>query len=244
METRETKELTVGELVAKDFRKAEIFKKYGIDFCCGGKKSVEKVCREKGIDLGKLEAELSRLDSSSVPPSQNFDNWELDFLADYIVNTHHRYILQSIPNLLAWAEKVARVHGDANPETKEIYKLFLLAVDELNRHMMKEEQVLFPYIRQMVARARSGAKLDQPPFGSVENPVRMMEHEHDSVGEIFHTISGLSGNYNPPEYACNTYRVLYSKLNEFEDDLHQHIHLENNVLFPKAIELERSILRA
>lgn len=242
METTEMKELTVGEMVAKDYRKAEVFKRFGIDFCCGGKKSVEKTCKEKGVDADKLKTELAKLDVTAVLPSKNFDNWELDFLADYIVNTHHKYIIRSLPLIFEFAQKVSRVHGDHNPETKEIFRLFVEGMNELNRHMMKEEQILFPYIKQLAQWKRSSSQASPPPFGTVANPVRMMEHEHDVVGEIFHKIAELSNDYSPPEYACNTYRVLYAKLKEFETDLHQHIHLENNLLFPKAIQLENELL--
>ena len=188
------KELTVGELVAKDFRKAEVFKKFGIDFCCGGKKSINKICKEKGIDSEKLLSELHKLDLTIVSPSQNFDNWDLDFLVDYIVNTHHKYVIQSLPLIFEFAQKVSKVHGDHNPETREIFGLFIEAMNELNRHMMKEEQILFPHIKQLFYSKKNALKASSSPFGTIANPVRMMEHEHDIVGGIFHKISTLSNN--------------------------------------------------
>jgi regulator of cell morphogenesis and NO signaling len=234
----------IGEIVAKDIRKAEVFRKFGIDFCCGGKKTVEKAAREKGIDASELQRELDYVDlqQTSGTASQNFDSWELDFLADYIVNTHHKYVARVMPDIFQYTQKVARVHGKQHPETVEIAEYFVQVMDELNRHMMKEEKVLFPYIKSLVEAQTGNAPIEVPHFGTVENPVRMMEHEHDQVGEYMRRINELASAYNVPAGACNTYRLSYAKLKEFEEDLHQHIHLENNILFPKAIELEKSLL--
>lgn len=236
------KEPTIGELVTKDFRKAEVFKKFGLDFCCGGKKTLTKACAEKGLDVVQIEKELKEIDEQPAKSSQDYTSWDLGFLADYIVNTHHKYVLQSMPVIFEYTQKVAKVHGDNHPEAIEIANTFLKVVDELNRHMMKEENVLFPYIKILASAKKDGENIEPSPFGTIENPVRMMEHEHDMVGEWMENINKLSGGYTPPAHACTTFRLSYAKLKEFEDDLHQHIHLENNILFPKAIALEKELL--
>lgn len=240
MET-EMKEKTVGELVAEDYRTADVFKHYGIDFCCGGKKPLSKVCDEKGIDRTKLETDLLNLSNTGKIPSQNFDQWEIDFLIDYILNTHHAYINRSIPVMTQYIEKVARVHGHAYTETVTVLELWNEIVADLTSHMMKEEQVLFPYIKQLMQANRQHSKLNPPPFATVKNPVYMMEHEHDAVGKLVKEIQRITDNYSTPPEACNTYKVSYAKLNEFAEDLFMHIHLENNILFPKAIQLERNL---
>jgi len=233
----------IGEMVAKDIRKAEVFKKFGLDFCCGGKKSLEKACREKGLDAALVKLELDYLDLQKPVsiPSQNFSDWDLDFLADYIVNTHHKYVSRSIPDIFEYTQKVARVHGNQHPETIAIADHFMKVMNELNSHMMKEENVLFPYIKTLVIAKRNGEEAGRPHFGTVANPIRMMEHEHEQVGEYMAKINELTHAYEVPAGACNTFRLSYARLKEFEADLHQHIHLENNILFPMAIALEAEL---
>lgn len=235
------KPLTVGEIVAADYRKAEIFKKHGIDFCCGGKKSLQKVCREKGMDVIQLEAELNALDNTTGKRTHDFASWDPAFLADYIVNTHHKYVLETIPVLYQYLEKVSNVHGHMHPETVQIFSLFKQVAAELNHHMIKEEEILFPYIKQLVRAKKEGAGRSEDMFGSVAQPIRVMEHEHDLVGNLMKQIAELSSGFTPPQGACGTYRVSYGKLKEFEEDLHEHIHLENNILFPAAIILEQEL---
>ncbi len=238
METQNT-ELTVGELVANDYRTADVFRKYGIDFCCGGKKPLSKVCVEKGIDFQSVENDLKEIEKIKTLPSQNFNNWDIDFLADYIINTHHAYINNNLEIISQYLEKVAKVHGHAYTETVKIFELWKQVVNDLKSHMMKEEKILFPYIKQMMKIKKENSNFSSPGFGTVQNPVRIMEHEHDVVGDLVKEIQRLSNNFNQHEEACNTYRVSYAKLNEFAQDLFTHIHLENNILFPKAIALEK-----
>lgn len=235
-----SKEASIGELVAKDLRKAEVFKKFNIDFCCGGKKTLSQVCNDKQINIKDIESEFEKLDSTSESISQNYNEWSLDFLVDFIINTHHKYVKSSLPLLMEYTAKVAKVHGKEHLEVVTIYDLFKEASEELNSHMMKEETILFPYIKQLVDEKKSVN--EGCSFGTVKNPIRMMEHEHDVVGNIFKTIRELSNDYTPPEDACTTYKLSYKKLEEFENDLHQHIHLENNILFPKSIKLESELL--
>ncbi|MCP4460343.1 MAG: iron-sulfur cluster repair di-iron protein [Cytophagales bacterium] len=239
METQNRNEaLTVGELVAEDYRKADIFKKYGIDFCCGGNRSLKETCEKEGISVDAVSQELAAIDDIIDRPSQNYNNWELDFLVDYIVNTHHIYVHEAIPVLEAYSTKVARVHGSNHPEVIEIANLFQAISEELQMHMHKEEVMLFPAIKKMVKDKNNNQPISSSPFGSISNPINMMEQEHESAGGNLKAISELSNEFTPPEEACATYQVLFAKLQEFENDLHQHIHLENNILFPKAIKLE------
>lgn len=234
-------EETLGQLAAKDLRKAEVFKKYGIDFCCGGKKTVKQACAEKGLDVAKVEQELQLADKmpSSLPIP--YGDWAPDFLADYIVNTHHSYVLKSLPDLRAYAAKVREVHANAHPELIRIHQLVEEINAELMAHMVKEERVLFPYIKELVAAKNNTKPLHAAHFGTVQNPINMMEMEHEVVGENLAEIRELSHNYLLPGDACASYHLLYRLLQEFEEDIHLHIHLENNILFPKALDLEKQL---
>ena len=239
MKTDELLKRKVGEMVAEDYRTATVFKKFGIDFCCGGGSSIEDACRKKGINPEKVIADLLRIKEDQKNGQNDYDNWELGFLADYIVNVHHKYVEENIPLLLEFSEKVAKVHGSSNPEVVKIHELIKASVDELVPHMKKEEIILFPYIKKIEFAVKNRQVKPLAPFGTIENPIRVMINEHDKSGEYFKEIENLSHHFEPPQHACNTYRVLYAKMKEFWEDLILHIHLENNILFPKAIELEQ-----
>lgn len=234
----EVKEKAVGEIVKENFKAADVFSKHGIDFCCGGKIGLEQACNESGSDLSTVVLELNQLENQAGAGNFDFDSWELSFLIDFIINTHHNYIRKAVPEILPLAQKVAEVHGDLHPEVIQINHLFNTLVNELMSHMEKEEQILFPMIKKMVDPKTSQEELDNFHCGSVDGPISVMEAEHDNAGDVLKEISKLSSGYTLPEGACNTYRVLYGKLNEFENDLHRHIHLENNILFPKSLQLE------
>jgi regulator of cell morphogenesis and NO signaling len=231
-------EETLGQLAARDLRKAQIFKKYGLDFCCGGKKTVKQACAEKGLDVTKVEQELQQADKNPVTRPLPYDDWSLDFLADYIVNTHHSYVRKTLPDLVTYATKVARVHGDRHPELPAICQLVEEVNAELSAHLIKEEKVLFPYIKELVNKNTS-QPAQAAPFGSIQNPVSMMESEHERAGKALGEIRTLSGDFSLPDDACASYSLLYRMLEEFESDLHIHIHLENNILFPKALAIEK-----
>jgi regulator of cell morphogenesis and NO signaling len=241
METMELKDKKVGDFVKENIRTAHVFKKYGIDFCCGGGVSLERACRKENVNVDDIVADLLKLENVSAG-TQNFDKWELDFLCDYIVNTHHAYVAEAMPMILSYAQKVANVHGHAHPAVVEINKLFSEVVNELTLHMKKEELVLFPYIKKLVKAKNENTVPEEPNFGTVQNPITMMEREHEAAGDLLKQIALLSNNYTIPEWGCNTFKALYNKLDEFEQDLHIHVHLENNILFPKAIELEKSLV--
>lgn len=231
---------TVGEMVVADYRKAEVFRKFGIDYCCGGKKPLEEVCLKKGVDPNLVRQELEKLDQAPTEVEQTFQDWDLDKLTDHIVGKHHQYVAESLPILYELSTKVARVHGERHPELLDIARRFAEIAQELQMHMMKEEKVLFPYINQMAKAHRLGFPIPSPAFGSVSNPIQMMESEHEAAGSGMEDIRQWSHHYTPPLDACTSYRVLFAKLSEFEQDLHQHVHLENNLLFPKAIALEKA----
>lgn len=238
METIDNK--TVAEVVAENIKTAHIFKKYGIDFCCGGGITIDKACEKKDIDYSQIKEELLKVDDA--PKAYNYNAWKLDFLIDHIINIHHTYVEESIPLILQYSNRVAQVHGHHYTEVVEINKLFTDVANELASHLKKEEIILFPYVKKLLAIKNGEGQISTPPFGSVNNPIAMMESEHETAGDIFKEIARLTNNYTPPENACNTFRALYAKLDEFEQDLHQHIHLENNILHPKAKLLEQEIL--
>lgn len=232
---------TLGEIAAKDLRKAQVFKKYGLDFCCGGKKTVKEACTEKGLDVTRIEQELQHADKLVASRPLPYNEWGLDFLADYIVNTHHSYVRKNLPDIKTYADKVARVHGSHHPELVRVKQLVDEIYNELMSHMIKEEQVLFPYIKELTAAKNKTAQLGAVHFGTVKNPITMMEHEHETVARHLAEIRELTGNYRLPDDACASYSLLYRMLDEFEEDLHVHVHLENNILFPKALEIEKEL---
>ncbi|UNY98797.1 iron-sulfur cluster repair di-iron protein [Zhouia spongiae] len=236
METLEKKQ--IGEFVADDFRTAAVFSKHGIDFCCKGNRTIDEVCSKKGIDKDLLLHSLEEVLNNKSEQSIDYKSWPLDLLIDYIEKKHHRYVEQTTPVLLQFLDKLRKVHGERHPELFEVYELFSGSAGDLAQHMKKEELVLFPFVKKMVKARLTGEAIEMPHFGTVENPIEMMKHEHDNEGERFREIAKITGNYTPPADACNTYRVAFSMLEEFEKDLHLHIHLENNILFPEALKLE------
>ncbi len=232
-------EFKVADVVSQNIKAADIFKKYGIDFCCGGGISIAKACERSNANLNQLLFDLSNMDNQLLF-GQNFIKWELDFLIDFIVNTHHLYVMEAFDLLDDYTSKVAKVHGEHHPPIYEIVHLYSVLKQELLLHMKKEEQILFPYIKHMVQFSRENCPLTKSNFGTIQNPIQMMQLEHENAGNLLKEIAALSMNYTTPEWACNTFKALYAKLDEFEQDLHLHVHLENNILFPKALEMERN----
>ena len=231
----------IGELVANDYRTASVFKKYGIDFCCQGNRTINDACEAKKIDEKLVVDDLNNLMNSKADGGVDFQSWPLDLLADYIEKKHHRYVEEKSMEIKPYLDKICRVHGERHPELLEIKEHFNATAGELAMHMKKEVLILFPFIKKMAKAKQENTKLDKPNFGTVENPIQMMMDEHTTEGDRFRKIEEISNNYTPPEDACNTYRVTFALLNEFEQDLHMHIHLENNILFPRAIELEKQL---
>lgn len=225
------KTLNVGDIVTRDFRAAEIFKQAGIDFCCGGKQSLDEACKEKDLDVDFLEQELRNLSQSPASEAHNFKDWGLDFLCDYIQNTHHKTVLRLLPQLLGYTRKIADVHGAHHPELITIADMFVEINAELLQHLRNEEEVLFPAIKEVLNLGSTEAKK------TVVSEITRMTGEHEFAGGAMDRINVLSGGYRVPEDGCSTYEVAYKLLEQFEDDLHVHVHLENNILYPKALTL-------
>lgn len=234
------KENTIGEVVVGNFHTAKIFENYGLDFCCGGKKSIEDACRDKGLDSAIVLEDLEKVNQSNATLTR-FNSWDVDFLAEYIVNNHHTYVVSAITTIEHHLHKVLSAHGEKHPELAGIESIFTELKNELLDHLVKEEKMLFPYIKKMNFALKNTLELPIPPFGTVENPIKVMELEHDNAGKLTKSINSLSNGYQPPKDACATFSVLYNELKEFEEDLHVHIHLENNILYPKAKELEERL---
>jgi regulator of cell morphogenesis and NO signaling len=227
----------IGELVANDYRAASIFKKYSIDFCCQGNRTIGNACEKKNIESHSLLSDLNNALESRDSETIDYKTWPLDLLVDYIEKKHHRYVEEKTPELKAYLDKISKVHGERHPELIDVRNEFFASAGELAQHMKKEELILFPFIRKMLS--NKGEQMSAPHFGTVNNPINMMMDEHSAEGERYRKIALLTDNYTPPEDACNTYRVAFALLNEFEQDLHLHIHLENNILFPRAIAMEK-----
>jgi regulator of cell morphogenesis and NO signaling len=227
----EIRNLTLGEIVASDFRTAAVFKDAEIDFCCRGKKTLQQACSEKNIAISKIEEKISELETLPSISGQNYNEWALDFLSDYIVNTHHKYVLKILPQLVLYTEKIATVHGHHHPELVEVAKLFALINNELLQHLNKEEEVLFPAIKEALKQNSPSAKQ------IIQSEINRMNGEHEFAGEAMDTINELTKHYMVPEDGCNTYAVTFKLLKQFEDDLHVHVHLENNILYKKALLL-------
>ena len=222
---------TLGQLAAKDLHKAKVFKKFGLDFCCGGKKTVKQACAEKGIDVTLVEHELQHTTKNVTHKELPFNDWKLDFLADYIVNTHHSYITKNMPDMLAYADKVAHVHGQRHPELIELNDCVRNLANDLALHLIEEEEIIFPLIK-----ALANPTIENKINGGL-NTIKQAELEHENVGALMLKIRNLTDNFTLPTDACATYSLLFRMLEEFEEDLHIHIHLENNILFQKALNL-------
>ncbi len=232
---------TVRELAIEIPNATRTFEKLGIDYCCGGSRSLSDACQHAHVPLEQVVTELGQgVEPGAKSAEQEVANGTLAQLAEHIVGAHHAYVKQELPRLQQLLKKVVSVHGAAHTELAKIQQLFQGLSAELSSHMMKEEHILFPYIATLENAVSNGRPRPRPAFGTVSNPVHMMELEHDAAGAALKEISSLSANYEPPEGACFSYRTLYAALKEFETDLHQHIHLENNILFPRAIAMENS----
>jgi len=225
------KDMKVGDIVTDDYRAAEVFKQQGIDFCCGGNQSLAQAASEKKLDIAELEFKLNNLDKVTASHQPNFKDWKADFLCDYIVNEYHHKVYRVLPQLMAYLDKIVQVHGAHHPELKEIAELFALINTELPIHQHQEENVFFPAIKELVRTNSEEAKR------IVNSQFALMMDEHELIGGTMDKINVLSKNYTLPDDGCNTYGVTYKLLEEFEDDLHRHVHLENNILFPKALNL-------
>jgi len=228
---------SIGQYVADDYRSAAIFEKYGIDFCCGGQVSLTSVCRKKGLDPNVLVRELEEAGRTPVLPSQNYGDWELSVLADHIVKTHHVWLNENTGQITAYASKIAEVHGARHPEVVEIANLFQQIAADMEAHLAEEEEVLFPTVKRLEVARKANEEPASRDRTAIRDSLEKLQCEHEAIGDAVHQIRRLAKDYAIPADACNTFAVTYRKLQEFEDDLHKHVHLENNILFLKAAQL-------
>ncbi len=235
--TCKLEEMPVGKIVAQRPIVARIFEKHQINYCCRGNTSLADACARQQTDLAQVLEEIDRLPNDDRRPEEkNWNQWPLTQLADHIVETHHQFLSTELPRISGLVKKVFEAHGSKRPELAEVVSTFELMRRELESHMAKEEQILFPAIRAIESQNGSVSF----PFGSVANPIGMMEHEHDDAGNALRKLRQLTEDYTPPRDACPTYRVMLESLRNLEQDLHLHIHKENNILFPRAKTLESS----
>lgn len=228
---------TIGEVVAADYRTAEIFERHGIDFCCGGKIPIIEACKSKGIDPATLISELESLQQEPVDRSQNYSSWTLSFLADYIVNTHHLYLKENDEQIVAYARKIASVHGERHPEVVQIAAIFEKIATDMVAHLKEEEEIFFPALKRAEAAKTNGSQPDAVDRETIRNSLVRLHRDHEEVGDAIHEIRHLANGFKIPDDVCNTFMLTYRKLEEFENDLHKHVHLENNILFLKAAQL-------
>jgi regulator of cell morphogenesis and NO signaling len=221
---------TLAQIVKENHQTAAVFEKYNLDFCCRGKRSLQEACEENNLSTELVVDEVNNLLREETPPPIDFDKLSLSELVDYIVAAHHAYTKRELPQIYAYLQKVSSKHGERNPELYLIFETFSELKEEMELHMKKEELILFPTIKEL----ERGIKSPNP--SNIQVPISVMEDEHDHAGRCLEQIRLLSNNYAPPADACTTYRLSFAALQAFEKDLHQHVHLENNILFPKAVE--------
>ncbi len=242
MRKQELKLKNVGEIVAKNYSTARVFKKYGIDYCCHGDCSLVEACVKKNLSLDKIAEELLSIEvinEKNIP----FESWPLDLLIDYVLKIHHRGIRKNGPILIELIKKVRDVHGKNHPELVELYNLVSESLIDLDSHLLKEENVLFPYLYELFKSYANGMVMEPMHCGTISNPIRVMRMEHEAEGNRYLHIRELTNNFEIPEDGCATYRVMMKELEFFIDALFEHIHIENNILFPGFEKVERECVR-
>ena len=237
--------MTVREVAIELPQSTRLFETLKIDYCCGGNKPLAQACAAAGVDVDDVMEMLTEVTAKTSPTSAatDFQSLSLPELITHILDTHHVFTRSEMERLATLTAKVIGAHGTNHPELLHLGELFRLLCADLRPHMFKEEQVLFPYILSMTQAKENNQAGPFAPFGTVNNPIRMMMHEHDNAGDILRELRAVTSDYEVPADACISYRTLYQALEDFEKDLHQHIHLENNILFPKALELETALNR-
>jgi regulator of cell morphogenesis and NO signaling len=237
-----TTQTTVAEIASEMPRAIPVFQRHGIDFCCGGRRALAEVCTEKGVGFETIVGEI---ETANAQPAQSGTDWTtepLGALIDHILVRYHAGLKEELPRILALADKVATVHGANHPDTLPALRdTFRDSKDELESHLEKEERVLFPYVRELETAARGLRPSFSIPLGLASGAIGVMEREHEVAGLALKTIHRLTDGFRPPEDACGSYRALFAGLAIFEADLHSHIHLENNILFPRAMGMERKL---
>lgn len=231
-----TETTQVAEVASKFPATIRVFQRNGVDFCCGGKRPLSEVCEESGIAFDGLKGELQAAIDGPAPAVPSLVDMPLEQLTRWIVERYHVWLKDEMPRMSQMMDKVLRVHGERHPELAAVARTYAAIQADIVPHLMKEEQILFPYIERLASR-----DVGSSCFGTVENPIRMMEYEHEVVGGLLAELRRLTSGYTAPEDACNTFRGLYHAFSELEKDTHEHIHVENNILHPRALELERTV---
>jgi len=227
--------LSLAQIVNSNHQAASVFEKYHLDFCCKGKRSLEQACTEQQLSISKVTEDLENIFTKDSNSTVDFEKMSLTQLADYIVQTHHAYVRNEMPQIYAYLERISSKHGERHPELFKIFQTFSAVKEEMEGHMKKEELILFPRIKELEKLANNENANLQLNLGYLQSPITVMEQEHDHAGNLLNDIRILSNDHTPPEDACTTYRLSFAALKAFELDLHHHVHLENNMLFPKAI---------
>lgn len=229
--------MTVGEIVAGNYHAAGVFRQYGLDFCCGGGISLKEACEKHNLNTDKVLNDLLTVNRKQTSADVNYQAWEPDYLISHIIDKHHSFVRSKTREISVYASKVANVHGKRHPENREIYRLFVSLAEELIQHLKAEEQRVFPLILEIYNARIGGSSPDEKKTDALRRELEEMVDDHEGAGSMMAEIRKLSNDYGPPEDACATYRVLYQNLEGFEEDLHKHVHLENNILFRKAEKL-------
>ena len=232
----------VGEIVAADFSTAKVFKKFGIDFCCHGDTHVGTACQQLGLNAEEVEKAIHDLPKAQSH-THDFESWPLDLLIDYVLKIHHRGIRNHGPELLSLIEKVKAAHGQQHPELEELHELVAFSLEDLESHLQKEENVLFPYLMELFTAAENQTTLPPMHCGTIQNPIRMMRMEHVNEGDRYFHIKDITNNFAMPEDGCASYRLMLEELEKFVDNLFEHIHIENNIIFPRFVEMEPQFVR-
>lgn len=231
-------EQTLASMVSGNHQVVPVLEKYNLDFCCKGKRTLAQACAEKGIKIESITEELKSLSQTAGIQQMPFTEMNAEQLISYILIHHHFYVKQSMPTIFSHLHKVATKHGDNFPYMRKVYDLFVIIMREMSLHMEKEEVALFPRIKEAENLSRAG-RYSEITEGYIQMPIKAMEADHEEAGDILYQIRTLTNNYTPPPDACTTFKVTLAELKEFEEDLHKHVHLENNILFPKAIQYEK-----
>ena len=233
--------LSLAQIVNSNHQAASVFEKYHLDFCCKGKRSLEQACTEQELSISKVTEDLENIITKDNNSTVDFEKMNLTQLADYIVQTHHAYVKNEMPQIYAYLHKISSKHGERHPELYKIFQTFSAVKEEMEGHMKKEELILFPRIKELQKLANNENANLQLNITYLQSPITVMEQEHDHAGNLLNEIRILSNDYTPPQDACTTYRLSFAALKAFELDLHHHVHLENNLLFPKAINMFREL---
>lgn len=237
----ELESLSVGEIVKNMPKAAGIFSKLKIDFCCGGNINFNEACQRKGVNPEEVLDQINELQQkSSSTTDLNFDSFDVDFLADYITNVHHKYLYENLPEINRLVNKVFNKHKEKYEYLNELFKLYVELEADLLGHLPKEENILFPYAKSLILNKKTNTTPERPFFGTINNTLAVMNDEHNRAGEIIHRLREITNDYTPPADACNSHLLMLDMLKDLDANLIQHIHLENNILFPKIVLLEES----